>query len=290
MLIGGYSLTVDRELNGMVCVITGASSGIGAALSRELSRRGARLVISARREELLRSLNEEIGGEHLMVRADVGDPAQCRHLIDRTVERFGCVDTLIANAGYGLDKKTADTTPEEVETMFAVNVLGTLNCIRPAVGQMRRQALRGGWRGQIVITSSVLARRGVPYAGPYSATKAAQLSLAETLRVELAGDRIAVTSVHPSATESEFGQVARRLGDVNVRGGSWQVRKQPAEYVARRMVRAIERPAREVWPRRSMRWLMGLNAFLPALGDVLVARATRQRERSAGTDSGPAQR
>jgi short-subunit dehydrogenase len=273
-----------RTLNGMVCIITGASSGIGAALARELAARGAKLALAARREEHLRKLNDELGGGHLVVTMDVADPRQCAALIEQTIERFGRLDTLIANAGYGLDKKTVDTTPEEVAEMFAVNVFGTLDCIRPAARQMRRQELCEGWRGQIMITSSVVARRGIPYAGPYSATKAAQLSLAETLRVELADERIAVTSVHPAATESEFGDVARRRGNVQVRGRSFQMHKQTAEYVARRMVRAIESPKREVWPKGSMRWLMALNSFMPWLGDVLVARVTRKREEGAPPD------
>ena len=268
----------------MVCVITGASSGIGAALARELSGRGAKLALAARREDQLSKLNEELGGRHLVIAMDVADPRQCEALVSQTIERFGRIDTLIANAGYGLDKKTVNTTPAEVAEMFAVNVFGTLDCIRPAVAQMRRREVRDGWRGQIMITSSVVARRGIPYAGPYSATKAAQLSLAETLRVELASEQIAVTSVHPAATESEFGEVARRRGNVNVRGRAWQMRKHTAEHVARRMIRAIESPKREVWPNGSMRWLMGLNGFMPWLGDILVAKATRRREQSGQHD------
>jgi NADP-dependent 3-hydroxy acid dehydrogenase YdfG len=272
---------MPRQLQGMVCAITGASSGIGAALARELARAGARLVLAARRLDLLERLNVQMGGAHLVVPTDVADEAQCRRLIDQAVEHFGRIDTLVANAGYGSDKKTVDMSPAEVAGMLAVNVQGTIDCIRPAVAAMRRQEPREGWRGQIMITSSVLARRGVPYAGIYSATKAAQLSLAETLRLELAPERIAVTSVHPTATESEFGQVARRRGNSEIRGHSASVGKQSAEHVARRMARAIERPAREVWPARHMRYLMGLNAWLPALGDVLVARAIRRRERGA---------
>lgn len=266
----------------MACVITGASSGIGAALARELAGAGAKLALAARRLDLLDRLNAELGGEHLLVPTDVAEEDQCRRLIARAVEHFGRIDTLVANAGYGSDKKTIDMSCEEVAGMFAVNVFGTLDCIRPAVAAMRRQEPREGWRGQIMITSSVLARRGVPYAGIYSATKAAQLSLAETLRLELSPERIAVTSVHPTATESEFGEVARQRGNVEIRGHSASVGKQTAEHVARRMARAIERPAREVWPARHMRYLMGLNAWIPALGDVLVARATRRRERERG--------
>ena len=197
----------------MICVITGASSGIGAALARELARHGARLVLAARRAELLERLNAQLGGGHLVVETDVADPEQCRRLIERAAEQFGRLDTLIANAGFGIDKKTVDTTPQEVAEMFATNVFGTLDCIRPAVQQMRRQEPVNGWRGQIMITSSVLARRGIPYGGPYSATKSAQLSLAEALRLELAPERIAVTSVHPSATESEFDTIRQEVLD-----------------------------------------------------------------------------
>src|SRR5688572_27787941 len=209
---------MPRELKGMVCVITGASSGIGAALARELSRAGAWLALGARRLDLLERLNAGMGGGHLVIPTDVADESQCRRLVEQAAEHFGRIDTLVANAGYGIDKKTVDLSSREVAEMFAVNVFGTLDCIRPAVTAMRLQEPRDGWRGQIMITSSVLARRGVPYAGPYSATKAAQLSLAETLRLELSPERIAVTSVHPTATESEFGQVARQRGNVEIRG------------------------------------------------------------------------
>ena len=82
--------------------------------------------------------------------------------IVRSVEQFGRLDTLIANAGYGLAKPVVETSPEEMQRIFAVNVLGTHNCVRPAVAVMRRQDVRDGWRGQILITSSGAARRGLP--------------------------------------------------------------------------------------------------------------------------------
>lgn len=268
---------MSRSLQGMVCIITGASSGIGAALARVLDSAGARLALAARRQDLLEALAGRLRGEHLVVPTDVADPEQCRRLVERAVDRFGRVDTLVANAGYGIDKKTIDTTHDEVAEMFTVNVFGTLDCARAAVEQMRRQEPRDGWRGQVMMTSSVLARRGIAYGGPYSATKAAQLSLAEAMRVELAPERIAVTSVHPSATESEFGAVARARGNANVRGVSSWVKPQSAEHVARRMAAAIRRPAREVWPARSMRYLFGINALFPGLGDYLVTRGTRRR-------------
>jgi hypothetical protein len=88
-----------------------------------------------------------------------------------------------------------------------------------------------------------------------------------------------VTSVHPTATESEFGQVARQRGTEDIRGPSAAVGKQSAEHVARRMAGAIRKPAREVWPARALRWAMGLNALVPSVGDALVKRVTGGRER-----------
>ena len=264
----------------MVCVITGASSGIGAALARELHARGARLTLAARREQKLAALADELGGGHLAVVTDVADPDQCRRLVERAVAHFGRIDTMVANAGYGLARPMTATSRQEIERIFATNVFGTHDCAVAAVAAMRRQALRDGWRGQVMITSSGAARRGLPFFGAYAATKAAQLSLAEALRVELADERIAVTSVHPIGTGTEFFDVAERGGTVRVQGVGSRSTRQSAEHVARRMAAAIARPAREVWPARGYRFLLAVNALVPSVGDFALNRERRQIERA----------
>src|SRR4051812_42366958 len=180
---------MGRDLNGMVVIITGASAGIGKALAEELSSRGAKLALAARRADKLETLNRSLGGSHLLVPTDVSDRGQCETLIARAVEHFGRLDTLVCNAGFGILKPVAEAGPEEVERQLRTNFCGTLDCIRPTVPIIARQEVRDRWRGQIMIVSSIVARRGIPYFGIYSATKAAQLSIAESMRVELKPQR-----------------------------------------------------------------------------------------------------
>ena len=261
-----------RELDGMVCLITGASSGIGEALARQLAAKGAGLALVARRQEKLEQLASELPGDPLVHVADVSDPDACRGMVDATYDRFGRLDTLVANAGYGISKPAWKHTPEETRQMFAVNVFGTLDAIHFAVPRMLEQDRRDGFRGQLVLVSSGAARRGLPFFGPYSATKAAQLSIAEALRVELADDKIAVTSVHPVGTKTEFFDVAERGGDTKVSGIGSRGTQQTPEHVARRIVRAIEKPAREVWPARAYRYALGLTSMAPSLGDAVMRK------------------
>ena len=257
----------------MVVVITGASSGIGKALAEALHPRGARLVLAARRLERIETLNAQLGGDHLAVQTDVADRAQCESLIRRAVEHFGRLDTLVANAGYGVLRPVADSPPDEIQRQFQTNVFGTTDCVRAAVPIMRAQEQTAGWRGQLMIVSSAVARRGLPYFGVYSATKAAQLSLAEALRVELRPDRIAVTSVHPVGTETEFGEAARIAGKnkEGIQRISGEVR-QSAETVAKRMLKAMEYPKPEVWPFAPSRFALGVATMIPGLVDRVMAK------------------
>ena len=254
-------------------VITGASAGIGRALAEALHARGARMALAARRLDRLDELNGRLGGAHLAVQTDVADAAQCEALVRRAAAHFGRLDTLVCNAGYGLLRPVAETTAEEMRRLVQTNVYGTTDCVRAAVPLMRAQAPAGGWRGQIMIVSSVVARRGIPFFGVYSATKAAQLSLAEAMRVELRDERIAVTSVHPVGTETEFGAAARAAGKTNlgIRRINGEVR-QSAQAVARRMVAAIERPRPEVWPFAPSRWAVSAGTLFPGMVDRLMGK------------------
>jgi short-subunit dehydrogenase len=129
---------------------------------------------------------------------------------------------------------------------------------------------------QIVIVSSVAARRGVPFLGPYAATKAAQLSIAEALRIELRPYRIAVTSVHPIVTKTEFGDVAEQGGVKLPRGISMS---QTVDHVARAMIRGIERPRPEVWPHRPTRLALVFATLAPRVVDHFMKKYMREIER-----------
>jgi short-subunit dehydrogenase len=264
------SAAVKRELSGMCVAITGASAGIGEALARALAERGARLALCARRVDRVEALARQLGDSHLAMRADVAVPEQCAAFVTEANARLGRIDTLVCNAGYGLVKPIAETSAAEWEAILRTNLLGTTECVRAAVPLMQAQSERDGWRGQIVIVSSGLARRGKPEAGAYSATKAAQLSVAEALRIELAASRIAVTSVHPVSTETEFMAVAGRSGDGWKRHPGDPV--QTVEQVAEAMLRGIARPRPELWPHRLSRIALGVAGLIPGTVDRVLLR------------------
>jgi len=259
----------------MSVIISGASAGIGRALARQLSEKGARLTLAARRGEKLRQLNDELGGKHLVVVADDGKPEDCRRIVVEAQQRFARIDTLVANAGYGIGRSVVDTTIDEWRDILATNVLGTTELIRHAVPIMRQQEKRDGLRGQVMIVSSAAARRGLVYFGAYSATKAAQLSVAEALRVELEPDAIAVTSVHPVTTSTEFFQVAEERVGRKLQVPGRTPLSQTADQVARAMARRIANPSRECWPHEPSRWLLGLATLLPVAGDFVMRRVKR---------------
>jgi short-subunit dehydrogenase len=265
----------------MNALIVGASSGIGRELAIELDRRGARLMLAARRQRRLEALNRELGGRHVVHPADAGDAESVSSLMNAARTRFGRLDTLVCNASFGEIAAVGSTDGEAVRQMFACNVFGMLECVRHAVPIMSAQEPLDGWRGQIVIVSSAAARRAVPHFGVYCSTKAAQLSLAEALRVELRPRRIAVTSIHPIGTNTEFLRTAMR------RNGARPPRRTLIEYrhsarqVACRIADAIESPRPELWTSGLFRFLMNLSTFFPGITDRILSRRMRPREKRA---------
>lgn len=211
-------------------------------------------------------------GRHLCVETDVSDPRQCQRLVECAIDRFGRIDTLVCNAGFGFIRPVAELRHDELVKLMATNVVGTTECVRRAVPHMKAQPARGGWRGQIVITASAAARRGLPEFGGYTATKAAQLSIAEALRVELMRERIAVTSVHPCGTDTEFFRAAIRQSGRLPPRRNWIELHQSAEQVALAIAGVIEKPRAELWPMRRFRLLMSLATFFPTLTDRILAR------------------
>jgi NADP-dependent 3-hydroxy acid dehydrogenase YdfG len=187
-------------LAGKASIVTGASSGIGAATARLLAKEGCNVVLAARREDRLNALAAELGEGTLAAPADVTDPAACAALVARTVERFGSLDVLINNAGLGLYGSIAEGNPEDWRKMFDVNVLGVLYTTRAAVRQMLRQG-----SGDVVFVSSLAGRR-VPRADGtvYAATKHAVNAIAEGLRMDVHEKGIRVINVEPGLVRTEF--------------------------------------------------------------------------------------
>jgi NADP-dependent 3-hydroxy acid dehydrogenase YdfG len=195
--------TQDAEPNKPVLLITGASSGIGAATARAAADR-YRLVLAARRVEALDALAAELGGPGaaIAVACDVTEWDQVEALAARALAEFGRIDAVFANAGFGATRGFLEESPEHWRSMVLTNVLGPALTIRATLPHMLE---RGD--GHYLITSSVAGRRALP-GSLYSATKFAATTIGEALRQELRqiddNDRIKVTLVEPGITDTEF--------------------------------------------------------------------------------------
>jgi NADP-dependent 3-hydroxy acid dehydrogenase YdfG len=256
---------------GCVVTITGASAGIGRATALRLARDGASVVMCARRVDRLEALASEIaaaGGTPLPIAADVTREADMQALVARAVERFGRLDVMMCNAGFGIAGTIEDISADQMQKLIDVNYLGTYFAARAALPVFRRQR-----RGHLIVISSIVGKRGVPYMGAYSATKFAQVGLAECLRSELLGSDIHVTVVYPVSTPTEFHEVmARESGATSEARGP----KQRVEDVADAIARAIAHPVPEVYPYWKSRGLVWLNAFAPGIGDRVVKKFGRR--------------
>jgi short-subunit dehydrogenase len=256
-----------RTIAGSRVAITGASSGIGQALARELAAQRALLILNGRREEKLRQLADELGQQGAKVAVVVGDvtePLVRQTIVDRADQQFGGLDVLVNNAGIGALGRFADAAPERLREIMEVNFF--------ALSEMTRLALPVLARGRaplIVNIGSILGHRGIPLSSEYCASKFAVRGFSESLRAELAGQGIDVLVVSPGTTETEFfANVIERRGKV-----AWADRRGvPAAVVARKTVRAMQRGAHEIIPNTQGWLLVWLNRLSPRLVDSVMKR------------------
>nr|WP_296775648.1 SDR family NAD(P)-dependent oxidoreductase [Rhodococcus sp. (in: high G+C Gram-positive bacteria)] len=197
-----------EDLSGTVALVTGASSGIGAATAATLAHRGAAVVLVARRQDLLREVAagiERSGGRALALAADIVDAEQAREAVARTVEHFGRLDTLVDNAGVMLVGPVADAPEDEWQRMIDVNISGTLHITRAALPHLL-DAARTGTRGvaDIVVISSTAGRVARAGSAVYSLTKFGIGAFAESLRQELAPNRVRVGVVEPGTVDTDL--------------------------------------------------------------------------------------
>lgn len=188
-------------LEGTVTVITGASSGIGAATARILANAGSTLVLGARRRKQLDDVVMQItadGGRALAVECDVRDEEQVHNLISQAHKKFGQINILVNNAGVMLQSRIVHNLSDEWRQMVETNVLGLLYATSAAIPHLVQT------RGQIVNISSVAGRKARERGGVYSATKWGVNAISESLRLEVMADHIRVIVIEPGTTATEL--------------------------------------------------------------------------------------
>lgn len=251
-----------------VALITGASSGIGYATALAFARRGTHVAATARRTDRLSALADAVNalpaphGDVLTVAADVTDAAAMQNAVAQTLERFGRLDILVANAGLGQRGALVDSPWDDLEIVLRTNIDGVLHSVRAAVPAMRKS---GG--GQIVIISSVGAVVAMPYTTTYGASKAFVSSLAKSLRLELEDDHIGVTDMLIGRTETEF--------NANRRGAARSASNLPAmsaEKVATAILKGVDRKQQTVVLRPFDRLILFGNVIAPRLIARLAKR------------------
>jgi NADP-dependent 3-hydroxy acid dehydrogenase YdfG len=204
------------ELAGHTAVVTGASSGIGAATARALAAAGARLALGARRVERLEELVAELGGDHFYAPLDVTDPAGCREFVSQAAGRLGRLDKLVNNAGLALGRSSiAEGSDEDDALMWETNVAGLLRMTRLVLPHMEEG------RGHVVNLGSWAGREAYVNGGMYVGSKYAVRALTYVLRKELVG-RIRVSTVDPGMVgDTEFSDVRFR-GDPERKAAVYQ--------------------------------------------------------------------
>ncbi len=266
----------DRPLADHAIIVTGASSGIGAALAEALARQGAWLMLTARREHELDVVAQHciaLGGRAILLAGDVTDPVHCEHVVQKTLAAYGKLDALINNAGVGGHFAVRDASDLTVfARIMEVNYLGSVYCTHFALPHLVKS------RGRLVVMSSLAGRTGVPKRAAYAASKHALHGYFDSLRIELLGTGVSVTSICPGFVHTSLREQALGAGG-EPRGASSMPEDEamPVEECAEQSVRAIAARRREL----IMTWRGKVGRFIqpvaPGVVDAMARRAVRER-------------
>jgi len=218
-------------LKDKVIVITGASSGIGAKLAVEAAKQGAITVLTGRNEINLRQTVKQIGSSASYYAMDVADAAHIEKVFQEIAHTYGRIDILVNNAGFGIFASIEELSLEQFEKMMDTNYMGVVRCTKAVLPIMKAAG-----KGHIVNVASLAGMIGSAKSTSYSATKHAVLGFTNSLRMELRGTSIAVSSVNPGPIATEFFNIADPNGTY-VRNINWLMMK--PEYVVSKMIRLL---------------------------------------------------
>ncbi len=257
------------DLKGKVVIVTGASSGIGEATARQFGKQGARVVLAARRLDKLDNLAQEIaalgnGAEALAVQADLSNLEDIKLLVGQTLEKFGRIDVLVNNAGFGRLGWLETLDPvKDIEAQFAVNVLGVVQTTRQVLPVMIGQR-----SGHIINMCSMAGLVATPTYTIYAASKHAVHGFSEALRREVKPWGIHVSLIYPGGVSTEFGQHAGIQRKTKATTPKFMLLT--ADEVGQAVTRLVHRP-RAMW---IIPWLWSVSVWLNRNFNALVDTTT----------------
>ena len=229
------------DLQGKVAIVTGASSGIGEAIAEELLNHGARVALFARRQDRLQEvahhLSKDANAQTLSLPGDVRKPEDVQKLVNEAVQRWGKLDIVVANAGFGYRAPIIEGDVERWKQLLDTNIYGLLLTLKYG-GEKLLQQGRGG---HVVVISSVASRSITAGGGIYSGSKCAVNAIAEALRQEVGQQGIHVTTIEPGAVTTDFAQTAGYSAETIA--AIQQMEPLQATDIGRVVIQALEQPA-----------------------------------------------
>jgi short-subunit dehydrogenase len=258
---------MNTTTSNKVVIITGASSGIGAAVARRLARDGMRLTLAARRLDRLEGVATEVkalGGEALVVQTDVRNHAEILRMVQVTLERWGCIDVLINNAGMSHDKPLFRLKAGVIREEIQLNLIAVIECTQAVLIEMLRKK-----SGQIINISSIAGLIATPGGSIYSATKFGVVGFSDAIRRELHGTGIQISIFCPGYTPTELSPVLKAIaeGRRDMPHPLWLM---PVNYVADQIAHLIRNPRRLVIIPAQWKLLVYITFLFPGIADRLM--------------------
>jgi len=277
--------SMKTKFEGQVVLITGASSGIGAALAREFAKEGAHTVLLARRVDRIDTLAKELttgSRRSLALAGDVTCDGDLERTVDLARREFGRLDVAVANAGFSVAGRLLDLTLDDYRRQLETNVFGVLRTVIAALPELQRT------RGRIVLIGSMFGAMSIPAGTPYCMSKYALAGLADGLSLELEPYGVSVTHIMAGVIDTEIYQVDNRglHSDAPPRPPPPKMLRMPAEQAARQIVSAAYRRKRSYILPLHAKLGIFLQRHFPALAHLAIAQATRQALRARSAASG----
>jgi NAD(P)-dependent dehydrogenase (short-subunit alcohol dehydrogenase family) len=263
------------QFKNQVVFITGGSAGIGAGLGVEFAGQGAKVVLAARNqtrlEQSVRAV-EAVGGEALAIECDVTDRVSLDKAVAETIEHFGRIDVVVANAGFGVSGSLESLETDDYRRQFDLNFFGLLDTIYACLPALKKS------KGRLVLISSVMGKFGRPGSSAYASSKFAVTGLADSIYYELLNEGVSVTCIHPGLVQSHFRMVSNDnefQEDIpDPAPGRFVV---PTEIAARDIVRAVYKRKKEATITGHGRILVFLTRHFPGLTRAILTYLTKGR-------------